>query len=122
MLRTPTPFLIVAAIAFASFTGIVHTASAASPNEAFAQQKEIVVYRLTSARTMHLENSATAQQYQAALKQLGCETQLEVHQGHFDLTYRCPQWESAQFESHAAAHKWHAWLASLGFEVTHRHE
>ena len=96
--------------------------SHAADNTVAAAHQEIVAYRLVNAKTMHVDDAATARQYEAALKNLGCETRLDGHAGHFDLTYRCSQWQSAQFASHDAAHKWQHWLASLGFEVSHRHE
>ena len=86
-----------------------------------AEHKEVVAYRLVQAKTMHLDDEASAQQYRQTLLNLGCEARLSGHAGHFDLVYRCPKWESAQFASHQSAHKWERWLKSLGFEVVHRH-
>ena len=86
-----------------------------------AEHREIVSYRLEIAKTMHFDNQATATQYQSAFEQLGVQTRVDGHGGHIDLTYQCPQWQSAQFADHATAHKWQDWLQSLGFEVRHRH-
>ena len=94
----------------------------ASAQSDAAEHKEIVSYRLVTAKTMHVDDQQSAQQYQKTFANLGVETKLDGHAGHFDLTYRCPNWESAQFTDHQSAHKWERWLKSLGFEVAHRHD
>jgi hypothetical protein len=118
---TKTKLLALSALALSSILGTVAPVGAAD-NPAAAAHAEIVAYRLVNAKTMHLDTAASAQQYEAALKNLGCETRLDGHAGHFDLTYRCSQWQTAKFDSHDAAHKWQDWLASLGFEVSHQHQ
>ena len=106
------------ALALLMLTGIFGVAT-----ESFAaENKEIVAYRLVDAKTMHIDDEKVAQQYKATFTNLGVETRLDGHAGHYDLTYRCPKWESAQFGDHQSAHKWEAWLKSLGFEVAHRHD
>jgi hypothetical protein len=47
--------------------------------------------------------------------------QVNGHEGHFDLAYRCRDWRQAQFPDHASAHKWQDWLTALGFDVQHQH-
>ncbi len=95
---------------------------AMTKQSAAAEHKEVVAYRLVQTKTMHLDDEPSAQQYRKTLLNLGCEARLSGHAGHFDLAYRCPEWESAQFASHQSAHKWERWLRSLGFEVVHRHD
>lgn len=102
-------------VTLVAFIGATEPATAAG-------HKEIVAYRLINAKSMHIDQQAAAQQYKNALDNLGCETSLGSHGGHFDLTYRCPNWQSAQFVDHQTAHKWQAWLQGLGFEVAHRHD
>ena len=104
-----------------AFLIVVNVVDMTTASATAAEHKETVAYRLVNARTMHIDDDKTAQQYHKTLLNLGCESRLEGHAGHFDLTYRCPQWESAQFVNHQSAHKWERWLKSLGFEVSHRH-
>ena len=86
-----------------------------------AAEKAVVQYRLTKQKTLHLDSEKAAKGVLQSLKNLGCETKLGSHNGHFDLTYRCPKWRSAEFDGHDAAHKWQAWLKKLGFETAHKH-
>ena len=87
---------------------------------ACAAEKAIVQYRLTTQKTSHLHDEQTARSYDRSLKGLGCESTLGGHGGHFDLTYRCPKWRQAEFESHDAAYQWQNWLKALGFETAHQ--
>ncbi|REJ65017.1 MAG: hypothetical protein DWQ31_19730 [Planctomycetota bacterium] len=82
---------------------------------------EVVQYRLVQPRTVHLDDEASARNYDKTLRELGCASQLGGHNGHFDLTYQCPQWRQLELADHASADKWQEWLASLGFEVGHKH-
>lgn len=106
------------ALGLLMLTGVV----CAATDSFAAEHKEVVAYRLVNTKTMHVDDQSGAQQYQATFNNLGVETRLDGHAGHYDLTYRCPKWESAQFSDHQSAHKWEAWLKSLGFEVAHRHD
>jgi len=91
------------------------------PSPVQAAENEVVEYRLTQQRTMHLDNEQIARQYHGTLQQLKCESQLDIHDGHIDLTYRCRQWQRTGFASHAAAEKWERWLKAFGFETSHSH-
>ncbi len=88
---------------------------------ASAAEKAVLQYRHTQQKTIHLDDEKTAKSYEQSLKNLGCESKLGGHDGHFDLTYRCPNWRAAEFESHDAAHQWQDWLKKLGFEINHKH-
>ncbi len=88
---------------------------------AYAAEKVVVQYRLTKQKTTHLDDEKTARSYDQSLKNLGCESKLGGHGGHFDLTYRCPKWRQAEFDGHDAAHQWQKWLKKLGFETAHKH-
>jgi NADH dehydrogenase FAD-containing subunit len=99
----------------AAFVAIV------APNTACAAEKAVVKYRLTKQKTVHLDDGKVAKGYDQLLKKLGCESKLGSHSGHYDLTYSCPKWRQAEFDGHAAAHKWQAWLKRLGFETAHKH-
>jgi len=86
-------------------------------NAVYAAEKAVVQYRLTKQKTMHLDDEKTAKSYDQSLKKLGCESKLGGHGGHFDLTYRCPKWRSAEFDGHDAAHQWQNWLKTSGFDT-----
>jgi len=86
-----------------------------------AADTEVIEYRLTQQRTVHVDSAQIAAQYHDSLQKLGCESRIDEHDGHIDLIYRCPEWRDVAFDSHASAHKWETWLKSLGFEVKHSH-
>jgi hypothetical protein len=86
-----------------------------------ASAAEVIQFRLVEPRTVHLDDENSARSYDKSLKDLGCESRLDGHSGHFDLTYRCPQWRQLELADHASADKWQEWLRSLGFEVGHSH-
>ena len=92
-----------------------------SAKATYAAEKASIQYRLTQAKTIHLDDEKTARGYDQSLKKLGCESKLGGHGGHFDLTYRCPNWRAAEFDGHDEAHKWQNWLKKLGFETGHAH-
>jgi hypothetical protein len=92
-----------------------------SARVAYAADKTSIQYRLARKKTIHVDEEKTARSYEQSLKNLGCEVKLGGHGGHFDLTYRCPQWRRAEFDGHDAAHQWQNWLKKLGFETAHKH-
>ena len=55
------------------------------------------------------------------LKKLGCEVKTHKHNGHIDVTYRCPKWRQLDLDTHAAAHKWESWLKEFQFQTEHKH-
>ena len=93
----------------------------AAADAAYSTEKTVVQYRLVKQKTIHLDGEKTAKSYHQSLENLGCESKLGGHGGHFDLTYRCPKWRAAEFDGHAAAHQWQNWLKKLGFETAHKH-
>lgn len=80
------------------FAGMAVTASGA--------EQEVLKYRLVSAKTLHLDDEATARSYVKSLKSLGCESKLANHGGHFDLSIPSMKWREASFPNHAAVTKW----------------
>lgn len=87
----------------------------------FAGGREVLQYRLAKPKAVHLKDQATAKSYESSLKSLGVSSKLHGHDGHFDLSIHCPQWQEAEFKTHAEVDKWSKWLASLGFETKHQH-
>jgi hypothetical protein len=108
-------------IAFALMVVTAALVTIVAPNAACAAEKAAVKYRLTKQKTVHLNDGKVAKGYDQLLKKFGCESKLGGHGGHYDLTYSCPKWREAEFDGHASAHKWQAWLQRLGFETTHKH-
>ena len=86
-----------------------------------ASGAEVVGYRLTQSKTIHLDDQKMATRYDQTLRGLGCESKLHAHGGHIDLTYRCPQWKQIDLDTHDKAHAWERWLKALGFQTSHRH-
>lgn len=82
---------------------------------------EEVAYRLTDWKTTHLENMDQLPQFLALMKGLGCEVQSDQHDGHADVTVRCPEWKHIEVATHEIAEGWEGWLQKSGFEVRHEH-
>lgn len=82
---------------------------------------EVLRYRLAKPKAVHVKDQATAKSYESSLKSLGVTSKLNGHDGHYDLSIRCPQWLESEFKTHAEVEKWSKWLASLGFETKHQH-
>ena len=82
---------------------------------------EVLAYRLSSARELHYDSAAQAEQQLKIFRRLGCEAQLENHAGHVDVVIRSPQWRKITVEGHDAASRWEKWLATAGFDTWHGH-
>ena len=82
---------------------------------------EIVRYQLTNWRAKHIHDQKKAEKIFTTLKKLGCEVKKNQHNGHVDVTYRCPKWRQLELDSHAEAHKWEAWLKEFEFRTEHKH-
>tara|TARA_R100000750_G_scaffold62383_2_gene55993 strand:+ start:335 stop:1066 length:732 start_codon:yes stop_codon:yes gene_type:complete len=82
---------------------------------------EEVTYRLTTWKTVHLENKSDYQEFIALMKGFGCELQMTQHEGHGDVKVRCPTWRHIEFPSHKVAEAWEGWLTKNNFEVEHSH-
>lgn len=94
---------------------------AMSPEAAPAADQELVEFRLVNWKTVEFEDKAKAAAHVDAIKKLGCEVRQEDHDGHVDVTYRCPQWKQIALKTHSDAHKWEKWLKASGFETKHTH-
>ena len=84
-------------------------------------QKEVVEYRLAKWKTIHFDDAKAAKVHYDAVKKLGCEAKQADHDGHIDVTYRCPEWKKMSLKTHSDAHKWEDWLKKSGFETKHVH-
>lgn len=87
----------------------------------FAMADEIVRYQLTNWKSKHIHDVKKAETIVATLKKLGCEVKSHQHNGHLDVTYRCPKWRQLELESHDEAHKWESWLKEFEFQTEHKH-
>ena len=88
---------------------------------ASAAENEVVTYRLVEWKKLHFSDSQKAKQQLETIKNLGCEMRKDTHEGHVDVSYRCPQWKTMKLEAHADAHRWQGWLKAAGFETRHSH-
>lgn len=86
-----------------------------------AKSVEILEFRLAKKKTVHLNDEKQAKSYNQSFKAIGIPCQMHNHDGHFDLTFECAKWKSAEFPTHAEVEKWQKWLNSLGFETRHSH-
>ncbi len=82
---------------------------------------EEVAYRLTEWRTTHVDNMEQLPQFLALMKGLGCEVHTQQHDGHTDVSVRCPEWKHVEVATHEIASGWEGWLRKSGFEVRHDH-
>lgn len=82
---------------------------------------EHVAYRLANWKTIHADDQRRHAETVALLKGLGCEVKADGHDGHSDVTFRCPEWMHLELASHQAAQGWEDWLTRSGFEVRHDH-
>lgn len=112
MLRSSKTFLSLF-LAMVSLVAVSETASAA--------EQEAVDYRLTAWKKKHFHDAEKASDQATLLKKLGCEVEQDNHGGHIDVSYRCQNWRRMTLKSHSEAHRWEAWLKSVGFETNHVH-
>jgi hypothetical protein len=70
---------------------------------------------------MHFDALQKASEHLDAVRKLGCEVAPAGHEGHSDVTYRCPKWKALTLASDDLAHQWEEWLEAAGFETLHGH-
>ena len=80
-----------------------------------------IAYRLVEDKTMHFDELQKASEHLEAVKKLGCEVAPAGHDGHNDVTYRCPKWKSLTVATDELAHQWEEWFQAAGFETLHGH-
>lgn len=85
-------------------------------------EEATIAYRLPENKTMHFDELQKASEHLEAVKKLGCEVAPAGHDGHNDVTYRCPKWKSLTVATDELAHQWEGWLEAAGFETLHGHE
>jgi hypothetical protein len=95
--------------------------AAAAERQVNAQQAYEVEYRLVNWKTLHFHEAGKANLHFKTMKDLGCEAKQHPHNGHIDVTYRCPAWRRITLPTDAEAHNWERWLKSSGFETKHQH-
>ncbi|MEO8495919.1 MAG: hypothetical protein ABI614_12665 [Planctomycetota bacterium] len=86
-----------------------------------ADSLEKVDFRLMEWKSFHFDEADQAKQYYETFKGIGCECKQDTHGDHFDVSFRCPKWQSLTLKSHTEAHKWEAFLKKAGFETKHEH-
>jgi len=86
-----------------------------------AEVSESVAYRAKEWKSMHIENEANTERTIEILKNLGCETKVDQHNGHTDVSFRSPEWKEVTLDSHENADQWEKWLTRNGFQTLHGH-
>ncbi len=76
-------------------------------------------YRLAMRTSAHFDTPKEADANLKTLKQLGCDASKHEHNGHIDVTYRCPQWKSISISHAKEAEQWQGWLRKKGFAVVY---
>lgn len=89
--------------------------------EAQDDKAATVAYRLTERRTTHVDDATEARQLVDRFKKLGCESSLDDHGRHLDVSFRLSVWKSMTLKSEENAHRWEDWLKKNGFETIHAH-
>lgn len=111
-------FLICLGLELCFFTAVLVDSNASAQE----QKAEVTVaYRLADQKTLHFDDARKAAEHVEAVKKLGCEVVPNDHDGHNDVTYRCPKWKSLTLASDDLAHQWEEWLDAAGFETLHGH-
>ena len=82
---------------------------------------EIVRYQLKDWKAKHIHDAKKTVTIVNTLKKLGCEVKQHQHNGHTDVSYRCPKWRQLELASHEDAHKWEKWLKEFNFKTEHKH-
>jgi hypothetical protein len=80
-----------------------------------------VRFKLDGQRHLHVKSADEAASMRQVLEMMGCDVEQAEHNGHIDLTFRCPQWKSVGFPDHPTAHSWQDWLRQQGFATEHNH-
>ncbi len=88
---------------------------------ATASAAEIVRYQCQDWKAKHIHDAKKAKTIAGTLKKLGCEVQQNSHDGHFDVKYRCPKWQTLELETHKEANRWEKWFKDYGFKTEHKH-
>lgn len=96
--------------------------SIACTSASAAEVSESVAYRAKEWKSLHVENEASTQRTIDILKKLGCETKLNQHGDHTDITFRSVEWKEITLETHENADRWEQWFMKNGFESVHGHD
>ena len=106
----PTLFLLLLTFAFAFVSAAAQ-----------ADEKLVLVYRLVTKKTVHIDDAKKAKDYESALKSLKVDVTVNAHGDHTDVSFVCPNWLEREYADHDACLKWQNWLRQLGFEAKHEH-
>ena len=84
-------------------------------------EAESIAYRLVDGKTMHFDDPQKHAAHTEQVQKLGCEVSQGEHEGHGDVTYRCPKWKVLTVANDELVHQWEEWLKGAGFETLHGH-
>ncbi len=80
-----------------------------------------VRFRLSSMQSTHIHDAARVKSLTELYQMIGCDVRTHEHNGHTDITVRCPQWVTIGLINCQQAHQWQDWLKQNGFETQHEH-
>lgn len=86
-----------------------------------SEEVESVAFRCREWQSLHAEDDADAEKKLSMLRKIGCETRMNRHGDHADVSFRSVQWREVTLESHENADRWEQWLNKNGFETLHGH-
>ena len=75
-----------------SLCALLCVLNSASPSQGASQQK--ISFRLDKPQAAYFSATKEASANAKTLKQLGCTAKQHGRDGHFEVTYECPQWQT----------------------------
>jgi len=82
---------------------------------------ETLAFRQVKWTGLHFDDPAKATLHAQTLRQLGCEAREANHDGHIDVSFRCPEWKTLDVANHELASQWETWLKNSQLDVSHTH-
>ena len=71
-----------------------------------SEAAESIAFRSKEWQSVHAKDAADADKTRATLRKLGCETKIDNHGDHSDVTFRSAEWREVTLESHENADRW----------------
>lgn len=72
-------------------------------------------------KEMHFDDFRKTEQHLSAVKKLGCEAFLDLHNSHTDVICRSAKWQASDVGDDKFVHQWERWLKKAGFETLDGH-
>lgn len=108
--------LVVAATLFLTLQTTAQTAQNVGATTAKDAQKKIG-FRMLNWKKRCVHNADEANQLIASLEKIGCEVVQANHNGHMDVSYRCPEWKTITVENDTFQAQWTNWMGTAGLDT-----